>query len=360
MAEFNQEIILDNGKKIGADNPCFIVAELSANHNGSYDRAVSIIKAAARAGADAIKLQTYTADSLTINCDKSDFRIQSHNHWNGRLLYTLYDEAHTPRTWHRDLFNIAADLGLIIFSTPFARADVDFLEDLSCPIYKIASFEMVDHDFIEYVSQMGKPVIMSTGMGTLEEISEAVQVVRKSRNLNLALLKCISAYPSPIAEMNIRTITSLRQRFSMPIGLSDHCLDNIAAVTAVALGAKVIEKHITLNRSDGGLDSTFSIEPDEFSSLVHDIRSVEAALGEDIPGPGITESRNSSFRRSIYAITGITVGDVFSRENVRIIRPGYGLPPKYLKSLLGSKAQKTIDKGTPILPDCVENGILSA
>ena len=354
MSRFASEIILPSGRRLGSAHPSFLIAELSGNHNGRLDRALSLVRAAKEAGADAVKLQTYTADTLTIDSDQPFFRISGDNAWKGRTLYDLYQEASTPWEWHAALFDEARRLGMDVFSTPFDETAVDFLEELGASIHKIASFEMTDHELVRRVAATGKPIIMSTGMASLEEIGEAVDVVASTGNKHLILLKCTSAYPSPLAEMNVRAIPTLSRHFGVPAGLSDHCLTERAAVAAITLGACVIEKHLTLARSDGGPDASFSLEPAEFHRMVDIIRETELVLGSGTLGAGSTESANVVFRRSIFVIKDIGKGEVLTRENVRVIRPGHGLAPKQLDSVLGRKTRRALIRGTPLSLDVLE------
>jgi len=348
MYRFHREFVLGSGRRIGEGRPCFIVAELSGNHNGRLDRALALVDAARDAGADAVKLQTYTADTLTIDCNLPPFRIEGDNAWKGMRLYDLYKQAATPWEWHEPLFDRARKHGLEVFSTPFDATAVDFLEELGAPLYKIASFEMVDHELVRRIGRTGKPVIMSTGMASGEEIGEAVAAFAKTGNRDLVLLKCTSAYPAPLSGMNLRAMTRLAEQFGAPVGLSDHCLSDRAAVAAVARGACVIEKHLTLDRAEGGVDATFSLDPGEFGSMVKALREIEAALGTGELGPGVEEEGSVSFRRSIFAVKDIAAGEVLTRENIRVIRPGHGLAPKHLPEILGRKARVAIARGTPI------------
>ncbi len=328
----------------------YIMAEISANHNGSIERAEAIIKAAAESGADAIKIQTYTADTLTIPCDNEYFKIQG-TLWDGRTLYDLYQEAYTPWEWTPRLMAYAKELGLELFSTPFDATAVDFLEECGVCTYKIASFELVDIPLLKKVAQTGKPVIMSTGMGTLAEIDEAVRTVRDNGTTDLTLLKCTSSYPAPVEEANLRTIAHLAEAFSCRVGLSDHTMGSACAVAAVALGATVIEKHFTLARADGGPDGAFSMEPHEFKSMVNDIRMVEKALGRVNYERTEKEQGSVCFRRSLFVVKDIKAGEAFTEENVRSIRPGHGLHTRYLKSVLGRVARVDVQKGTPLTQD---------
>jgi len=324
-----------------------VIAELSANHNGDIERAESILRAAADAGADAVKLQTYTADTLTIPCDNAYFRIKR-TLWDGRTLHDLYQEAHTPWEWTPRLMALAKDLGMDCFSTPFDATAVDFLEKCEVSRYKIASFELVDIPLLKKVAVTGKPVIMSTGMATLGEIDEAVRTLRDNGAGELTLLKCTSAYPALPEEANLRTIPHLAQAFGCKAGLSDHTMGSAVAVAAVALGATVIEKHFTLARADGGPDGSFSMEPHEFKQMVQDIRTVEKALGSVCYDLTEKQKESKVFRRSLFVVEDIAAGEPFTEQNVRSIRPGYGLPPKYLPLVLGRIAKYDLSKGTPL------------
>jgi len=339
---------------IGPDAPPFIIAEMSGNHNQSLDRALEIVEAAARAGAQALKLQTYTADTMTLDINEGEFFIKDeHSPWKGKSLYDLYSIAHTPWEWHAPIMERAHDLGMICFSTPFDKSAVDFLESLDVPAYKIASFEIVDLPLIRYIAEQGKPIILSTGMATLAEIDEAVRTIREAGNNRIALLKCISAYPAPPEEMNLRTIPHLAGAFGVSVGLSDHTLGIATSVAAVALGACIIEKHFTLSRADPGPDSAFSLEPHEFKAMVGAVRETEKALGAVCYEVSEHEKASRVFRRSLFAVKDIEVGEEFSEENVRSIRPGHGLPPKYLSTVLGRRATENIRRGTPLSWDLI-------
>jgi pseudaminic acid synthase len=337
-----------NGRKIGPGQPVYVVAEMSANHQGDFDQAVKIIQAAKEAGADAVKLQTYTPDTMTIDCRREYFQVGRGTIWKGRNLYDLYKEAYTPWEWQPKLREIAADLGLDLFSTPYDASAVDFLEKLGVPVYKIASFELVDLPLLRRVAQTGKPIIMSTGMATLAEIDEAVRTVREGGNRQMALLKCTSAYPAPPEEMNLKTIPHLAEHFGVAVGLSDHTLESATAVAGVALGACIIEKHLTLSRDFPGPDSAFSMEPQEFAAMVQAIRTVEKALGGVQYGVAPHEAASLGFRRSLFVVQDMAAGEVFTPDNVRSIRPGYGLHPRHLEEVLGRRAARAIARGTPL------------
>ena len=340
-------------RHIGRGEPTYIVAEMSANHNQDFKQAVKIIQAAKEAGADAVKLQTYTPDTITLKSDKKHFKING-TLWEGKYLYDLYKEAYTPWEWQPELKQHADKLGMHLFSSPFDFTAVDFLEKMKFPAYKIASPEIIDIPLIAKVAKTGKPVIISTGMATLSEIEEAVKTIRKAGNNQLALLKCTSAYPAPPDEMNLRTIPHLAEAFNVPTGLSDHTLGIAVPVTAVALGACIIEKHFTLSRNDPGPDSSFSMEPDEFKEMVKSIRTVEKALGRI--SYEITEKQRESlkYRRSLFAVKDIKAEETFTENNVRSIRPGYGLHPRYLNDVLGMASKIDIKRGTPISWDLIK------
>ncbi len=336
-----------NQRKIGGNYPPYLVAEISANHNGQLNKALEIMSAAKQAGAHAIKLQTYTADTITLDCDKSDFLI-SNGPWQGYKLYDLYKQAHTPFEWHKTLFDHARKLDITCFSSPFDESAVDLLEDLNAPAYKIASFEAIDIPLIKYVANTGKPMIISTGMATLTEIQEAVDTALGNGCAELILLHCISAYPAPIAESNLRTLQDLAKRYSVVVGLSDHTLGTTAAVTAVALGACFIEKHFTLNRNDKGPDSAFSLEPDEFKFLCESSRDAWLALGKAGYEQKESEKINTVFRRSLYFVKDIKKGETVTEENMRSIRPGFGLAPKYYQEIIGKTLLKDVERGNPV------------
>ena len=336
-------------RTVGLDAPPFVIAEMSGNHNGSLDRALRIVDAVADSGAQALKLQTYTADTMTIELAEREFVIDDPaSLWAGRTLYDLYREAHTPWDWHAPIFERARSRGLVAFSTPFDATAVDFLESLDVPCYKIASFENVDLPLIRKVAATGKPLVISTGLATLAEIGEAVAAARGAGCRDLILLKCTSAYPASPADSHLRTIAHLREAFGCEVGLSDHTLGIGAAVAAVALGATVIEKHVTLRRADGGVDSAFSLEPPELRQLVEDAERARLALGGVRYGPGANEAGSLRFRRSLYVVRAMRAGEAFSRDNVRAIRPGLGLPPKHIDGVLGRRASRDIAAGTAL------------
>ena len=335
-------------------NRVFIVAELSANHNGSKDVALKTIRAAKRAGADAVKFQTYTADTITLDCQNEDFKIKQGTLWDGRYLYDLYQEAYTPWEWHRELYDVAKAEGLICFSSPFDKSAVDFLESLGNPIYKIASFEITDVDLIAYAARKGKPMVISTGIATEEDIRLAVDTCRAAGNDDITLLKCTSSYPAPIEEANLCMIADLANRFKVKVGLSDHTLGSIAGITAVSLGACMIEKHFILDRSIGGPDAFFSMNELEFSQMVKDIRTVESAIGQVNYEPTDKMKAGRAFSRSLYVAENMKKGEVITEINVRSVRPGYGLHPKYLPEILGKKVNRDIEKGTRFTLDYID------
>jgi pseudaminic acid synthase len=337
-----------NKHKIGSNFPVYIVAELSANHRQKLDEAIELIRAAKEAGADAVKLQTYTPDTLTIPSDAPEFQITGSTPWDGKTLYDLYSEAYMPWEWQPRLKKVADDLGIDLFSTPFDRTAVDFLEKMGVPAYKVASFEIVDTPLIDYIASKGKPVIISTGMATLAEIDEAVQAARGAGASEIALLKCTSVYPAPSEEMNLRTIPDLAKKFRVPVGLSDHTMEIAVPVAAVALGACIVEKHFTLSRSVPSPDSAFSVEAQEFKAMVKAIRTAEKAVGEVRYEVGEQEAKSRVFRRSLFVVKDIRAGDILTEENVRSIRPGCGLHPRHLKDVLGRHAAQDIRQGTPL------------
>lgn len=341
------------GRKIGHNHPPYIIAEMSANHNGEIERAFRTIEMAKTMGADAVKMQSYTADTITIDCENEDFQIKD-GLWDGYNLYRLYEWAQTPFEWHKPIFEHARKTGITIFSTPFDETAVDLLEDLNAPAYKIASFEAVDLPLIKYVAQTGKPMIISTGMANLEEISEAVETARDNGCDELVLLHCISSYPAPINQSNLRTIEDLINRFDVVSGLSDHSMGTVASVASVALGASVIEKHVTLSRKDKGPDSDFSLEPDELKLLCETTKDAWSALGESGYSLKSVENDSVKHRRSIYIVKDIKKGEVLTTENLRRIRPGYGLPPKYFEKILGKRVNQDVVFGTPMKWDFIK------
>jgi len=337
-----------NNRIIGPGFPVYVIAELSANHNQDFEAAIELIHAAKAAGADAVKIQTYTADTLTISCSNEHFIIGKGTPWEGRSLYDLYQEAYTPWEWQSDLMKTALQAGLDFLSTAFDPTSVEFLEAMDVPAYKIASFELVDHDLLKLVARTNKPVILSTGMGTFDEIKEAVGVIRGENNPNIVLLKCTSAYPALPEDMNLVTITDMSESFGVPVGLSDHTLNTVVPVVAVALGATIIEKHFTISRKTPGPDSAFSLEPGEFREMVDAIRIAEQSLGRVTYDGGPHELASRKFRRSLFFIKDIISGEIVTKDHIRSIRPGYGLLPKYLKEILGKRVKRAIPRGTPV------------
>ena len=335
------------GRRIGSDQPPYIIAELSANHNGRLDTAMKIISEASKAGADAVKLQTYTADTITLNCDSEEFQIHG-GLWDGKTLYQLYQEAHMPWDWHKPLFEHARNLGITIFSSPFDNTAVDLLEDLNAPAYKIASFEAVDLPLIKYVASTGKPMIISTGMADAEEIQEAINAARAGGCKELAILHCVSGYPAPAEDYNLRTIPDMMERFGLVTGLSDHTLDNTTAIASVVLGASIIEKHFTLDRSGGGPDDSFSLEPDELAALCRDSKTAWSALGEVNYGRKSSEQGNAQFRRSLYFVKDLKAGEIITADAVRSVRPGFGLPPKMIDEAIGKEVSRDVASCTPM------------
>lgn len=337
-------------REVGTGHPCYIIAELSANHNGDKNKALGIIHAAADAGADAIKLQTYTAETMTIDHNSDEFRIDG-GLWDGYTLHALYDQAHTPWDWHQDLFAAARSRGIDCFSTPFDATAVDFLETLQPPVYKLASFEINDHELIQKIAATGKPLIMSCGMSTLDEITASVAVARAHGCAEIAVLKCVSSYPADPADFNLRSIPALAEQFDIVAGLSDHSLGATVGITAVALGASIVEKHILIKRSDGGVDSAFSMEASEFASMVSAIREAEASIGSVQFAAGKNEQDNIRFRRSIYVVQDIPAGAAFTEDNIRLIRPGYGLAASAYQEVLTSHARINLTRGTALSRD---------
>lgn len=332
----------------------FIIAELSANHNHSIENAIATIRAAKRVGADAIKIQTYTQDTMTIDCKKNDFKIQHGTAWDGQYLYDLYKEAYTPWEWHKELFEAAKDEGITCFSTPFDKTAVDLLESLSCPIYKIASFELTDIPLIEYVASKKKPIIMSTGIATLEEIEAAVRVCKEQGSDDITLLKCTSQYPARPEDANLLTIADMKKRFGVKVGLSDHTMSVEVPMLSVALGAEVIEKHFILDRSIGGPDAHFSLNEEEFATMVRAVRNAEQIIGKVDYEMTPSKEKSRSFSRSLYVVENVKKGEIITEQNVRSIRPGYGLAPKYLKDILGKTFSKDLEKGERMSLEFVE------
>lgn len=342
-----------DGREIGPGAPPYIICELSGNHNGSLDRALALIDAAAATGCDAIKIQTYTPDTMTIDSDLPDFKITG-GLWDGRNLYDLYREAHTPFEWHEALFERARSHGVTIISTPFDESSADLLERLGCPAYKIASFEITDLPLVAYVAKKGKPMILSTGLAGLGEIEMAVRTARENGCQDIILLHCISSYPAPTDQANLRTIPHLAAAFDVMTGLSDHTHGTATSVAAIALGAVAIEKHFTLARADGGPDSAFSLEPEEFRRLTEDCRNAWLSLGEVSYRLAPAEEQNLKFRRSIYVVRDVAAGEALTADNVRSIRPGYGLPPRFLPDVMGKRARGPIARGTPLAWDLLD------
>ena len=341
------------GRLIECGQPPYVIAELSANHNGSFETALRIIDEAKRAGADAVKVQTYKPDTITLNSDTEGFRIKG-GLWDGRTLYDLYEEAHMPWEWHKPLFEHARKAGITIFSSPFDSTAVDLLEDLNAPAYKIASFEAVDLALIRYVARTGKPMIISTGMADVEEIQEAVDAARSGGCTELALLHCVSGYPAPAEDYNLRTVPDMIGRYGVVVGLSDHTLDNTTAIASVALGAAIIEKHFTLDRNGGGPDDSFSLEPDGLAELCRCARTAWKSLGAMDYARKSSEQGNVQFRRSLYFVRDLKAGDVVTPDAVRSVRPGFGLAPKHLDSVIGSRVRVDVHANTPVTPAVFE------
>jgi len=340
-------------KVISEEEPVFLIAELSANHMQDFDVAVETIRAIKDFGADAVKFQTFTPDTITINSDKSYFQIEQGTIWDGKTLYDLYGEAFMPWEWQPELKRIAEKLGLICFSSPFDKTAVDFLEEMDVPAYKIASFEITDVPLIEYIASKGKPVIISTGIAELCDIEMAVNACKRVGNHQIILLKCTSSYPAPLELMNLKTIPNMAETFGLTVGLSDHTIGSSVAVASVALGVKVIEKHFILDKNMGGLDSEFSAEPEEFSAMVKAVRDVEKAIGDINYDLTEDKMKSRNFSRSLFVVSNMAQGEEFTEENLRSIRPGYGLHPKHLKDVLGKKVRKPIEKGTPLSWDMI-------
>ena len=350
--EGKMSVIEINGRKIGDGYPAYIIAEMSGNHAGSIERAKEIIRAAKEAGADCVKIQTYTPDTITIDCNNEYFHIEDGT-WEGENLYSLYGKAFTPWEWHKELKEEADRIGIDFFSTPFDNTSVDFLEELGFSFYKIASFEMVDLPLLGYVASKGKPIIMSTGMGKLEEIEEAVEAIYKTGNKQLAIMKCSSAYPAKVEEMNLATIADMKQKFQIPVGLSDHSMGSLSAEVGTALGANIIEKHFCISREIENPDSSFSMTPEEFKAMVNAVRTVEKAKGIVQYGVEKQEETNIKFRRSLFVVEDVKAGEVFTEKNVRSIRPGYGMKPKFLPEVLGKCAAVDIKRGEPLKEEMI-------
>lgn len=349
-----QQFIEIDNRKIGKEFPPYIIAELSANHNGNINNAIKLIEIAKQSGADAIKLQSYKPDTITIDCNKPEFQING-GLWDGYSLFQLYEWAHTPWEWHETLFNKAREIGITIFSSPFDFTAVDMLENLNAPAYKIASFEAIDLPLISYVAKTGKPMIISTGMASEEEISEAIDAAKKGGCKELAVLHCVSGYPAPPQDYNLRTIPDMQNRFNLVTGLSDHTIDNTTAIASIPLGASIIEKHVTLDRKGGGPDDSFSLEPDGLASLCLSTKTAWQALGQVDYQRKESEKGNAQFRRSLYIVEDVKKGEFLTEKNVRSIRPGFGLPPKFYDSVLGKKASHSIERGTPLSWENIEN-----
>ncbi len=341
------KLVTIDGRKIGAGFSPYVIAEMSANHNGDINKAFRIIDMAKQSGADAIKMQTYTPDTITINCDLPDFQLLD-GLWAGRTLYELYQEAYTPWDWHKPLFEHAKKLGITIFSSPFDNTAVDLLEELNSPAYKIASFEAIDLPLIKYVASTGKPMIISTGMADADEIQEAIEAAREGGCKELAILHCVSGYPAPAEDYNLKTVVDMQQRFGLVTGLSDHTLDNTTAIASVALGASIIEKHVTLDCNGGGPDDSFSLEADELKALCDGAKIAWQALGQVDYGRKSSESDNVKFRRSLYFVRDLNAGDVVTEADIRSVRPGFGLAPKYLDQLLGRVIKQSVMRGTAV------------
>jgi pseudaminic acid synthase len=342
-----------NGRKIGLDAPPYVIAEMSANHNGRLENAFRLVDEAKKAGVDALKIQTYTPDSMTLDSDEEDFQIHG-GLWDGWSLYGLYEWAQTPWDWHKPLFDYARQLGMTIFSTPFDSSAVDFLEDLNVPAYKIASFEVVDLSLIRYAASTGKPMIISTGMADAEEIQEAIEAARTGGCSDLAILHCVSGYPAPANDYNLRTIVNMIERFGLVTGLSDHSLSNATAIASVALGASIIEKHFTLDRSGGGPDDSFSLMPAELSELCNSVKTAWSSLGRVNYERKLSEISNIKFRRSLYVVEDIAEGELFTEKNIRSIRPGFGMAPKFFSDVLGRKAKCFIKRASRLTPELID------
>lgn len=342
-----------NDRSIGKGHSPYIIAEMSANHNGSIENACKIIRMAKAQGADAVKLQTYTPDTITLNSRTPEFMIEG-GLWDGQSLYELYQSAFMPWDWHKPLFELAKEIGITIFSSPFDNTAVDLLEDLNAPAYKIASFEAVDLPLIKYVASTGKPMIISTGMADADEISEAIEAAREGGCKELVILHCVSGYPAPAKDYNLRTMLDMQERFQVPVGLSDHTIDNTTAITSVALGACVIEKHVTLDRNGGGPDDSFSLEPNELKRLVDGAKTAWESLGKVDYGRKSSEQGNVKFRRSLYFVKDMKAGELITTDCIRSVRPGYGLAPKYLQYLIGKKVKYSLSANTPVVENMLD------
>jgi N-acetylneuraminate synthase len=341
-------------RPIGDGHPTYVIAELSANHGQDLSRAVELVEVAAACGADAVKLQTFTPDSMTLESERPEFRVAGGTLWDGRSLHDLYAEAMTPWEWHGELQRVAHEAGIELLSTPFDRAAVDFLDELEVPAFKFASFELVDLDLIRYAASKGRPLIMSTGMATLEEVDAAVHAAGEGGADKLVLLRCNSSYPAPAAEMDLRTIADMRERWALPVGLSDHTLSDTAAVLGVALGACVLEKHVTVRRADGGPDAGFSLEPDELRALIASVREAEAALGGVRYGPSPSEEKSTFFRRSLLVVRDVAAGTALTADDVRALRPAHGMAPRHLTEVIGRVAARDLQRGEGLQPDMLE------
>lgn len=344
-----------DGRKIGVEHPPYVICELSANHNGNFDTALALMNAAAKTGAHAIKVQTYHPDTITLNSDAPEFQITD-GLWKGRTLYDLYEEAHMPWDWHKPMFEHARKLGITIFSSPFDHTAVDLLEDLGAPAYKIASFEAIDLPLIRYAAGTGKPMIISTGMADQEEIGEAIAAARDGGCSEIAVLHCVSAYPASPDDYNLRTIADMADRFGTVVGLSDHTIDNVTAVTSIACGASIIEKHFTLDRSGGGPDDSFSLEPADFTALCRDTEIAWKSLGHIEYGRSSSEQGNVKFRRSLYFVKDLAAGDTVTADAVRSVRPGFGVAPKWLDDVIGRKVAHAVKANTAVSFDALADG----
>ncbi len=345
-----------NGRLIGPGHPVYVIAELSCNHRGNFEKATQLIRAAKKAGADAVKLQTYTPDTITLRSDKPHFQIQEGTNWSGRTLYDLYQEAFTPWEWQPKLQKIAHEEGIDLFCSPFDETAVDFLEKLAMPAYKVSSFEIIDLPLIQRIARTGKPILLSTGLATSVEILEAVEAAREAGATKIAVLKCTSSYPAQPKEMNLAAMSRLSAALRVPVGLSDHSLGTDVAIAAAAIGACIIEKHLILSKKDGGPDAGFSLEPEEFAAMVTGIRAAEQAIGSEEMTVSSEEAKNRCFRRSLFVVEEIQAGELFTKKNVRSIRPGFGLAPKNLPLVLGKKAARDLERGTPLSWEMIANG----